>query len=149
MRGELDSWLAEMPALEAEDRLRTALAAARAQDRDSGGAAHGPQRSDLAVTFAAKGIEAALASTGEQKALVLSLVLANARALTRARGMPPVLLLDEVVAHLDGARRASLADALVELGAQAWLTGTDEELFAALRGRARFFRVLDANVTPR
>jgi DNA replication and repair protein RecF len=149
MAGELDRWLAAMPALAAEDRLREALRAGRAHDAQAGGAIAGPHRADLAVRFAAKDRPAAECSTGEQKALLLSIILAVARELCRERGEPPVLLLDEVVAHLDGARRAALFDEIAALGAQAWLTGTDDELFSGLRGRAQFFRVLDATLTPR
>ncbi len=147
--GEIDRTLAAMPALAAEDTLRAQLGASRKTDAAQGGATHGPHRSDLRVRFAQKGIAAEDGSTGEQKALVLSIVLANARALAAERGRPPILLLDEVVAHLDGVRRAALADEIVALGAQVWLTGTDDELFMGLRGRARFFRVLDSTVTPR
>jgi DNA replication and repair protein RecF len=136
-----------MPALDAEDRLRAALAASRGTDATQGSTAHGPHRSDLLVRFAQKDIAAATGSTGEQKALVLSIVLANARALTAERGRPPILLLDEVVAHLDRARRAAFAQEILALGAQAWLTGTDDELFLGLRERAQFLRVLDSNVT--
>ena len=146
LEGDSDRMLRAMPALEAEERLRDALASARATDAAHGGAAHGPHRSDLAVRFAQKDIAAAEGSTGEQKALVLSIVLANARALAAERGRPPVLLLDEVVAHLDRARRAAFADEVCALGAQAWLTGTDEDLFQGLRGRAQFFRILDSSV---
>ncbi len=145
--GETDRWLAAMPALAAEERLRAALAAARGADAAQGGAGHGPHRSDLAVRFAQKDIAAVDGSTGEQKALVLSIVLANARALAAERGRPPLLLLDEVVAHLDRARRTAFADAIAALGAQAWLTGTDDELFQGLRGRAQFLRVFDSSVT--
>jgi DNA replication and repair protein RecF len=147
--GDVDSWLAEMPALSVEDRLRAALATSRAQDAHMGGASAGPHRADMEVRFAAKDRPACECSTGEQKALLLSIVLAVARELVAERGRPPLLLLDEVVAHLDGARRAALFDELTALGAQAWLAGTDDELFGPLRGRAQFFRVLDANVTPR
>ena len=147
--GELDRWLGEMPALAAEDRLRAGLAQSRGHDATHGGAALGPHRSDLAVTFAQKGIAAAQGSTGEQKALVLSIILAQARTLAAERGRPPVLLLDEVVAHLDGARRVAFASEILALGAQAWLTGTDDDFFQALRGHAAFFRVLDSTVTPR
>jgi DNA replication and repair protein RecF len=149
MAGELDQWLGEMPALAVEDRLRAALRAGRAHDAQAGGAIAGPHRADLAVRFAAKDRPASECSTGEQKALLLSIILAVSRELRAERGEPPMLLLDEVVAHLDGARRAALFDELAALGAQAWLTGTDDELFAALRGRAQFFRVLDATLTPR
>lgn len=147
--GEIDRSLAAVPALAAEDALRAQLGASRKTDAAQGGAAHGPHRSDLRVRFAQKGIAAEDGSTGEQKALVLSIVLANARALAAERGRPPILLLDEVVAHLDGVRRAALADEIVALGAQVWLTGTDDDSFMGLRGRARFFRVLDSTVTPR
>jgi DNA replication and repair protein RecF len=145
--GDTDRDLAAMPALDVEDRLRAALAASRGQDAAHGGAAHGPHRSDLLVRFAQKDIAAATGSTGEQKALVLSIVLANARALAAERGRPPILLLDEVVAHLDRARRAAFAEEIVALGAQVWLTGTDEDLFSGLRARAQFLRILDSNVT--
>jgi DNA replication and repair protein RecF len=149
MSGELDRWLAEMPALAAEDRLREALHAGRAHDAQAGGAIAGPHRADLAVRFVAKDRPAHECSTGEQKALLLSIILGVARELCHERGEAPVMLLDEVVAHLDGARRAALFDELAALGVQAWLTGTDDELFAGLRGRAQFFRVLDATLTPR
>jgi len=146
LEGDCDRMLRAMPALEAEERLRAALAAARGADAAHGGASHGPHRSDLCVRFAQKDIAAEEGSTGEQKALVLSIVLANARALAAERGRPPVLLLDEVVAHLDRARRAAFADEVCALGAQAWLTGTDDDLFQGLRGRAQFFRILDSSV---
>ena len=147
LAGATDRLLETMPALAAEDRLRAALAASRALDAAQGATAHGPHRSDLDVRFARNGLAAAEGSTGEQKALVLSIVLANARALAGERGRPPLLLLDEVVAHLDRARRAAFADEVAALGAQVWLTGTDDEFFAGLRGRAQFLRILDSSVT--
>jgi len=149
LTGEIDTWLTEMPAVAVEDRVRDTLRAARSHDAAQGGAACGAHRSDLQVTYAAKDRPARDCSTGEQKALLLSILLAMARELHAERGDAPLLLLDEVVAHLDGARRAALFDEISHLGAQAWLTGTDDELFAGLRGRARFFRVLDATVMPR
>lgn len=149
MTGELDRWLESGPALAAEDRLRAALAESRVHDAQVGGAAAGAHRADFAARFAADGRPAAECSTGEQKALLLSIILAVAREMTAERGTAPVLLLDEVVAHLDGARRAALYDELIALGTQAWLSGTDDELFQGLRGRAQFFRVLDATLTPR
>lgn len=147
--GEIDAWLADGPALAAEERMRAALAAARARDALEGGAAVGPHRSDLAVRFGARGAPAGECSTGEQKALLLSIILGLARAIDRERGRPPLVLLDEVAAHLDGARRAALYDEIVALGVQAWLTGADDEFFTGLRSRAQFFRVLDATVTAR
>jgi DNA replication and repair protein RecF len=149
LAGEIDTALAGMPAVAVEDRARETLRASRGHDAAHGGAAWGPHRTDLAVRYAAKDAPARDCSTGEQKALLLSITLAVARELTAERGQAPLLLLDEVVAHLDGARRAALFDEIASLGAQAWLTGTDDDLFAGLRGRAQFFRVLDATVMPR
>ncbi len=149
MAGELDGWLDHGPALDAEEQLKAMLRGGRVRDAREGGAAAGPHRSDLEVEYGERDAPAARCSTGEQKALLLSIVLAHTRELAAERGQPPLLLLDEVVAHLDGARRAALFDALGELHVQAWLSGTDDDLFAGLRGRAQFFRVLDATVTPR
>jgi len=149
MTGDVDAWLGDGPALLAEERLRHALAAARARDALEGGAAVGPHRSDLRVRFGARGVPAGECSTGEQKALLLSIVLGLAREIARERDRPPLVLLDEVAAHLDGARRAALYDEIAALGVQTWLTGTDDEFFAGLRSRAQFFRVLDATVTAR
>jgi DNA replication and repair protein RecF len=149
LAGEVDTALTGMPAVAVEDNARAALRAARGHDAAHGGAAWGPHRTELLVRYAAKDCPARDCSTGEQKALLLSITLAVARELAAERGEAPLLLLDEVVAHLDGARRAALFDEIMSLGAQAWLTGTDDELFAGLRGRAHFFRVLDATVMPR
>lgn len=145
--GAVEAWLDEGPALAAEDRLRAALEASRGHDAAAGGAAAGPHRSDLEVRHLRRDQPAALCSTGEQKALLLSIVLANARLRSLERGAPPILLLDEVAAHLDAERRTSLYADLVSIGAQAWLTGADAPLFAPLRGQAQFLRVADATVT--
>ena len=91
---------------------------------------------------------AALCSTGEQKALLLSIVLAHARLLTLERGAAPLLLLDEVAAHLDPARRSALYEEIRGLGAQAWLTGTEHSVFAPLGDAAQFVRVENATLTP-
>ncbi len=149
MEGVVEGWLDERPALAVEEELRGRLAASRAQDVEHGGAQWGPHRADLAVTHLAKGLAAAECSTGEQKALLVSLVLAQARAQTAARGVPPLLLLDEVVAHLDARRRAALFEEVVALRAQAWLAGTDEEMFAPLRSSAQFLRIRDAVIARR
>lgn len=114
--------------------LAAALAAGRARDLAAGRGLVGPHRDDLAARYAAKDIEARLCSTGEQKALLISLILANARAVAASFGAPPLLLLDEVAAHLDADRRAALYAAIAELGAQAFLTGTGAELFEGLEG---------------
>ncbi len=146
--GAVESWLGDRPALAAEDELRARLAQSRGRDADSGGTRWGPHRSDLSVSHRGRGLPAAECSTGEQKALLIAIVLAHARLQAEQRGAAPILLLDEVAAHLDASRRAALHETLVALGAQAWLTGTDEGLFADLAGAAQFFRVRDAVVTP-
>ena len=146
--GEVEAWLTEMPALDAEDRLRAALAAARGRDKSTARTEHGPHRSDLDVSHVDKHMPAARCSTGEQKALLIAIVLAHAHLLTLDRGAAPVLLLDEVAAHLDDGRRTALAARILELGAQAWLTGTDDGLFESFRGGAQFLRVADATVSP-
>lgn len=146
--GELETWLGQGPALEAEDRLRAALRAARPRDAEAGGAAHGPHRSDFAVVHVDKAVAAEACSTGEQKALLIAIVLANARLQARLKGARPILLLDEVAAHLDAVRRGALFETLVELGAQAWLTGTDQDVFAPMRGAAQFLAVAAGAVAP-
>ena len=142
--GTVESWLDEGPALAAEERLRESLAASRDADGASGGAATGPHRSDLRVWHLARDRPAEQCSSGEQKALLIAVVLANARMQAAERGRVPLLLLDEVVAHLDRRHREGLFEEVSALGAQAWLTGTDAALFAPLRGTAQFFRVEDA-----
>lgn len=142
--GAVEDWLLSLPALAAEDRLRTSLAEARRRDAESGHTQWGPHRSDLTVNHLVKQLPAALCSTGEQKALLIAIVLAHARLLADCGGSAPILLLDEIAAHLDAARRRALFESIVDLGIQAWLTGTDEETFADLRGHAQFLRVRDA-----
>jgi len=147
LTGEVEEWLGEGPALDAEDRLRAALAAARTRDGSAGRTEHGPHRSDLRVSHIDKNMPAARCSTGEQKALLIAIILAHAQLMTLDRGAAPVLLLDEVAAHLDDDRRAALAARILDLGAQAWLTGTDDSLFEGFRGAAQFLRVADATVS--
>ena len=125
------------------DALREAFAAGRARDLSAGRTLTGPHRSDLDAVFADKGVAARDCSTGEQKALLISLILANARALMAETGQPPVLLLDEVAAHLDSARRAALYDEICALGAQAWMTGTEADLFSALGPRGQYLEVTE------
>jgi len=147
MSGEVESWLDEMPALAAEDMLRRRLEGQRRIDAESGVSTIGPHRADLAVQHADTGMDAALCSTGEQKALLLAILLAQAKLLAAQRGAPPVMLLDEVAAHLDAARRTALFAEIVALRTQAWLTGTDLALFDSLRDAAQFFAVADARIT--
>ncbi|MEP2642676.1 DNA replication/repair protein RecF [Roseobacter sp.] len=136
-----------------QDDLRAALADNRMRDMAAGRSLIGPHRADLYGTYRAKDVPAKDCSTGEQKALLVSLILANARALARDFGAPPVLLLDEVAAHLDPDRRAALYDEIAALGAQAWMTGTEAELFEGLGDRAQYVEVRDVDglseVAPR
>lgn len=146
VQGRLEGWLDEMPALEAEDRYRALLGEQRQGDREAGGAGEGPHRSDLHVVHAGKDMPAAQCSTGEQKALLIAIILADVRLQVARRGAAPVLLLDEVAAHLDQTRRAALYAQLADLGAQAWMTGTEPQFFEPLQGEAQFFTVRDGRV---
>ncbi|GAB5468886.1 MAG: DNA replication/repair protein RecF [Rhodospirillales bacterium] len=146
LSGSVDAWLARESALAAEERLRAAFVEARGRDAEQGGSAVGPQRSDLEARHLEKNAPAGLCSTGEQKALLVGLVLAHARLVALERARPPLLLLDEVAAHLDATRRDALYDELLSLGLQAWLTGTEPAVFAALAGRAQSLRVSDGQV---
>lgn len=148
LEGELESWLGQGPALAAEDRFRDTLARSRLSTAEKGRPPVGPHRSDLQVIHRPKGQNAALCSTGEQKALLIALVLGNAMLSEQHNGQAPVLLLDEVAAHLDEDRRGALYERLLDLKAQVWMTGTDQALFETLKGRGQFFNVSDARVTP-
>ncbi len=132
--------LEEAPALAVEDWLRGALGAGRGRDAAAGSAALGAHRADMALADAASGQDAARASTGQQKALLIAVILGHAALLTAARGFGPLLLLDEPAVHLDTDRRAALFAALAALPAQAFLTGTDGDIFAPLAGVAGFWR---------
>jgi DNA replication and repair protein RecF len=145
--GAVEGWLDGMPALAAEADFAAALAEARRGDALTGGAALGPHRSDFIVHLVPSGIAAESASTGEQKALLIAIVLAHARLHSMLRGEPPLLLLDEIAAHLDSARREALFDILCRLESQTWLTGTEPRVFAPLRDRAQFLSVYNGTVT--
>jgi DNA replication and repair protein RecF len=133
----------------AVEALRNALARARIRDAESRRTSIGPHTSDLAARHSEKRMDARDCSTGEQKALLISIVLADAWELANARdGEAPILLLDEIAAHLDQRRRAALCEEIVALGAQAWLTGTDAALFENLDSRADIFSVEDSRLTP-
>jgi DNA replication and repair protein RecF len=146
MTGPLEDWLGLGPALAAEDRMRDSLAAARRHDADSGTTTVGPHKSDVHVRHLNKGLPAERCSTGEQKALLIALVLADVRLQARDHASLPLLLLDEVAAHLDDRHRHALFDEIADLGAQAWLTGTDSHVFQPLGATGQFFRVEDARV---
>jgi DNA replication and repair protein RecF len=141
----LDGWMerlvTEQPAVEIEERYRDILRDNRARDAAAGRTLDGPHLTDLVVVYAPKGIPAADASTGEQKALLIGLVLAHAGLIAAMTGFAPVLLLDEVVAHLDPGRRAALYDALERLAAQVFMTGADPLAFADIAARAELFAV--------
>lgn len=145
--GGVEAMLDDQAALDAEQTFCTALTAGRSRDAETGGAAIGPHRSDLAVTNLDKGLPARQCSTGEQKALLISIVLADARVAALRTGAVPLLLLDEIVAHLDQARRVALFDQVLAMGAQAWLTGTDKDVFAPLGARALFLDLADGTIT--
>jgi DNA replication and repair protein RecF len=147
LEGEIDRLIAERPALEAEDIFRGILRDNRARDAAAGRTLIGPQASDLAVRHGPKQCEARRASTGEQKALLVGLVLAHAKLVAAMSGIAPMVLLDEIAAHFDPARRNALFDALQELGGQIWMTGADIHLFDDLRGRADIFSVAGGSVT--
>ena len=138
---ELQQTEGEMP--ETTEDLTEALAESRFRDLAAGRALVGPHRTDLYGTYAGKGVPARDCSTGEQKALLVSLILANARALAHELTAPPILLLDEVAAHLDATRRAALYDEICALGAQAWMTGTGPELFEELGEKAQYLEVTE------
>lgn len=146
--GTLEAEIARRPAVDVEDLYQKALRDGRERDRAAGRTLEGPHRADLIVGHGPKGMPAKLCSTGEQKALLLGLVLAHAE-LVRERqdGIAPILLLDEVGAHLDEERRAALFSEILRLGSQAWMTGTDVQLFEYLSGKGRIWRVDGARVT--
>ena len=123
--------------------LALALSDGRRRDIAAGRTLVGPHRADLLARYSAKNVPADQCSTGEQKALLISLILANARALAQDLGRAPILLLDEVAAHLDEHRRAALYDEICALDAQALMTGTESELFTALGARGRSLRILE------
>jgi DNA replication and repair protein RecF len=147
--GILEHMLAEHSAAQVEDRYRALLKEQRYRDAAAGRTLEGPHLTDLAVRFAAKDIPAADGSTGEQKAMLIRLILAHAGLVKNMTGTAPILLLDEVVAHLDPGRRAALYDELTALGTQVWMTGADAGLFAELGERASFFDVSPGQVSPK
>jgi DNA replication and repair protein RecF len=149
----LDGWMEKLlpyhSAIEIEDRYRALLKDNRARDAAAGRTLDGPHLSDLSVSHAGKGIAASEASTGEQKALLIRLVLAHAGLIKDMTGFAPLLLLDEIIAHLDPTRRAALYDALANLGAQVWMTGADPAAFGDIVSRAQVFEVRGGAVEPR
>jgi DNA replication and repair protein RecF len=146
LAGELDALVADRPALDAEDAYRALLRQGRNRDRAAGRTLTGPQASDLVVRHGPKDIPAGLGSTGEQKALLIGLVLAHARLVATMSGLSPLVLLDEIAAHLDPRRRAALYDGLTGLGCQVWMTGADPALFMDLPGGSERFMVSSGRI---
>jgi DNA replication and repair protein RecF len=146
--GEIDRLVAENPALAAEEFFRAILRDNRGRDASAGRALTGPQASDFRVRHGPKACEARRASTGEQKALLVGLVLAHARLVAAMSGLAPLVLLDEIAAHFDPARRRALFDALDSLGGQIWMSGADAALFDDLHGRADLFSVTNGRISP-
>ncbi len=148
LEGDIEAALAYQPAAEVEEEFLARLKSNRRIDAEAGRALIGPHRSDMLVAHRAKGRPARLCSTGEQKALLIGLVLANARALSlKGDGAPLILLLDEIAAHLDEDRRAALFDILDDLQFQCFMTGTDASLFSSWGSRAQAFDVKAGGVS--
>jgi len=149
----LDGWMESLlpgePAVIVEERYREKLRENRGRDAAAGRTLDGPHLTDLAVVYARKGIAAADASTGEQKALLIGLVLAHARLIADMTGSPPILLLDELVAHLDPSRRVALYGELAQLGAQVWMTGADPALFTEIKSQAMLVEVQSGHLEVR
>src|SRR4029453_2925453 len=149
VQGRLEDDVRTGPAVQAEDAYRQVLHDGRRLDQAAGRTLAGPHRSEFLVMHGPKDVAAERCSTGEQKALLIGTILAHARAVRdNFHGHAPLLLLDEVVAHLDAERRAGLFAELRELGAQAFMTGTDELLFAAARADAAFLRIEAGQLSP-
>lgn len=148
LSGTIEEALNGAAATDVEEMYRRALSENRHRDRAAGRTLEGPHRSDLNVRHRPKNMAAALCSTGEQKALLTGLVLSHARLVAELSGAPPILLLDEIAAHLDAGRRSALFDILEELNCQAFMTGTDAALFSSLQGRAQFFSVSGGLIVP-
>ncbi|MBO6504279.1 MAG: DNA replication/repair protein RecF [Kordiimonadaceae bacterium] len=149
----LDGWLENqladgIQAVDAEAAYADRLANERALDARAGRTSTGVHKTDFIVTHSAKNMRADLCSTGEQKALLIGLILANARLQIALKGQAPLMLMDEVAAHLDSDRRAALFEELAALGSQCWLTGTDRSLFKSLMGKAEFFEVAHGVIQP-
>ena len=148
LSGTLESQIGQLPAVEIEETFRRALAEGRDRDRAAGRTLEGPHRSDLIVRHRPKAMPAELCSTGEQKALLVGIVVSHARLCGEMSGTVPIMLLDEIAAHLDAGRRAALFAILEELGCQAFMTGTEPSLFSSLRGKAQFLTVDHGSVRP-
>jgi Recombinational DNA repair ATPase (RecF pathway) len=148
LAGDVEALCVDHPAIDVEDRYRAMLRANRLQDAAAGRTLVGPQVADLLVRHGPKDIEASLCSTGEQKALLVGLVLAHARLVGDVGGIAPIVLLDEIAAHFDAARREALFAELADLSGQVWMTGADVEAFSSIRSGVQHVRV-NAEGAPR
>ena len=148
IKGLIEDQLQNNSAVEAEEIFKKALEKSRELDAVSGGSSLGTHRSDFHVVFHEKNVDAAQSSTGEQKALLIGIILAHSWLVAGERGAPPVLLLDEVSAHLDEARRSALYELLESLGGQIWLTGTEKALFEEIKDKSSAFLVESGKVSP-
>ena len=148
LEGAVESWLGELSALDTEQRLLESFRADRVRDAETGTTTTGPHRSDLLVHEAKSGMPAGDGSTGQQKALLISICLAEARRRAGLDQKLPLLLLDEIAAHLDAERRRDLFDELTALGTQAWLTGTDASVFEPFGRRASYLSVNASKLQP-
>jgi DNA replication and repair protein RecF len=145
----MENALLHEPATAVEDRYRDILRQGRPRDAAAGRTLDGPHLTDLQVIYAPKNMPARDASTGEQKALLIGLVLAHANLVAEMTGITPLLLLDEIVAHLDPNRRRALFEELAKLGAQVWMTGADPAAFTELGAAGEIFDVENGRITPR
>jgi len=143
--GIIEDMLDKMPAIEVEDKFKSLLLKQR-RNVTYNEAVDGTHRTDLKVFHQSKKMPAELCSTGEQKALLISVVLAHAKSLAMTKGFSPILLLDEIIAHLDDKKREALLSKILELNIQAWMTGTDIESFNSLKGKAQFFHIENAKI---
>lgn len=148
LSGTLEENIGAQAAVDMEERFRQMLADGRDRDRAAGRTLEGPHRSDLIVRHRPKAMPAELCSTGEQKALLVGIIVSHARLTGEMAGSAPILLLDEIAAHLDAGRRAALFSILEELNCQAFMTGTEPELFSSLKGKAQFITVDHGSVGP-
>jgi len=139
--GTIEELLSKSPAIEVEEMFRYQLEQSRNIDAQKGGASTGPHKSDVQVRYTSKNMPAAHCSTGEQKALLITIIIAHSRMMASEKGQTPIVLLDEVAAHLDEVRRAALFDILIAIGGQVWMTGTDASLFSAITQKAQFFEI--------
>lgn len=148
LAGTLEALVGERSATDVEEEFGRTLRDGRPRDRIAGRTLEGPHRSDLLIRHAPKDMPAGQCSTGEQKALLVGMILSHARLTGELTGMAPILLLDEIAAHLDVHRRAALFELVEDLNTQAFMTGTDRSLFSSIGNDGQFFAVADGTVSP-